>query len=296
MHRSHIDKYVAYGLKARHALVQKNYPVALEFAVKAMDSPRSIAPFADIRNVNDISKRNVLWGLGIQTDQAMGNWDIYTHMDADSKTTYSKGRHLISSWLYDRIPNEDARKEWWTAPLPQEEWGEAGTENGSKRSWCQTKKVFIDASSQTGDHVLMRVEEMALIAAEAACHLERYPEARQYVSMVGSTRMPDYETRLENFSNSKVYNANTHANLVTLMDEILFQRRVELWSEVPRLHDLLRLGLGFDRNYDGSNHTIRLNSVNTSPNSPAFILWIPRAEFDGNENMDATTDQNPRQY
>lgn len=296
MHRSHIDKYVAYGLKARHAMVQKNYPVALEFAVKAMGSSKSVAPFSDIRNVNDISKRNVLWGLGIQTDQAMGGWDIFSHMDADSKHTYSKGRHLVDAWLYDRIPATDSRKVWWTAPLPSAEWGEAGTVNGSKRSWCQSKLVYIDVASQTGDHVLMRVEEMALIAAEAACHMERFADARQYVSMVGSARMPDYATRLENFTDSKVYNTNTKANLVTLMDEILFQRRVELWSEVPRLHDLLRLGLGFSRNYDGSNHTIRLNSINTNPNSPAFILWIPRAEFDGNENMDANTDQNPRQY
>lgn len=79
------------------------------------------------------------------------------------------------------------------------------------------------------------------------------------------------------------------------MDEILFQRRVELWSEVPRLHVLQRLGLGFNRNFDGSNHTGKIQSVNTNPASPAFILWIPQSEFDGNENMDAATDQNPDQ-
>lgn len=297
MHKSHIDKYVAYGLKARHALVQKDYTAALAAAEKAMEPPAVIVPFNTIRNVNNNGAANVMWGLGIQTDQAIGSWDIYSHMDADSKSTYSKARHLISSWLYSQIPDSDQRLNWWTAPLPQSEWGAAGTENGSKRSWTQTKLVYLDVAASTGDHILMRKEEIALMAAEAACHLENYAAARNYVKMVGSVRDADYENRLAGFTNSKTYNSNTTANLITLMDEILFQRRVELWSEIPRLHDLQRLNLGFDRTFEGSNHTTgaQIPAVNTDPASPAFILWIPQAEFDGNENMDANTDQNPSQ-
>lgn len=296
LHKSHIDKYVAYGLKARHAMVQKDYPTAFTFAVKAMESSASVAPFSDVRNVNDLSKRNVLWGLGIQTDQAIGNWDIYAHMDADSKNTYSKARHLVSSWLYNNLPETDLRKNWWTEPIPESMWGATGSSNGSYRSWCQTKLVYLDITAQTGDHILMREEEMVLIAAEAACHLDRFPEARQYITMLGSQRDSKYSTRLANFTDSKSYNVNTNGNLETLMDEILFQRRVELWSEVPRVHDLQRLGLGFNRDYAGNNHTLLLTGINTAPYSPAFILWIPQKEFDGNENMDATVDQNPKQY
>lgn len=134
------------------------------------------------------------------------------------------------------------------------------------------------------------------MAAEAACHMERFQEAREYVKMVGTQRDPNYVTRLAQFTNSREYNQNTTGSLVSLMDEILFQRRVELWSEIPRLHDLQRLGLGFDRTFDGTNHgSAQIPAVNTSPASPAFILWIPQAEFDGNENMDATIDQNPSQ-
>lgn len=297
-HKSHIDKYVAYGLKARHALVQRDYTAALAAAEEALSAPAPIVPFESIRNVNSIGAANVMWGLGIQTDQALGSWDIYAHMDADSKTTYSQARHLISSWLYDRIPGTDERRAWWTSPdLPEEDWGAPGTENGSLSPWVQTKLVYSNVSASEGDHILMRKEEIALMAAEAACHLERFQEARNYISMVGSMRDSNYATRLAGFTNSKEYNQSTTANLTTLMDEILFQRRVELWSEVPRLHDLQRLGLGFNRAFEGTNHTsgARLTSVNTNPASPAFILWIPQAEFDGNENMDAATDQNPSQ-
>ena len=295
LHKSHIDKYVAYGIKARHALVQKDYTKALAFAKKAMESPAAMANFSEIARLNDATTKNVMWGLVIQTDQAIGGYDIFNHMDADCRSTYSRARHLISSWLYSQIPATDARKQWWTAPISSSQWGVAGTANGSYRSWCQKKLGYKDVAASTGDHILMREEEMILIAAEAACHLQNWTEARQFVSMLGGNRDSNYAARLAALPNSKDITPNTTGNILTLMDEILFQRRVELWSEVPRLHDLQRLGLGFKRNFDGTNHTKLISAINTNPKSPAFILWIPQSEFDGNESLNPSTDQNPSQ-
>lgn len=295
-HPSHVDKYVAYGLKARAALVQKDYPAAESFGKKALEGSKKVATSpADFRHINDVKKVNVLWGLEVQADQSMGNPGVYAHMDADSKGTYSNARHLISKWLYDRIPTTDSRKAWWTDEMNPNDWGEAGTDQGSKRSWCQTKLVYQDPSDQTGDFILMRAEEMALIVAEAACQQEKWPVAREYLSMVGDARDDDFATRIAARNDSKVYSDNTHALPTTLMEEILLQRRIELWGEVPRAHDLLRLGLGYDRDYAESNHTVKATNVNTGPYSPAFILWIPRTEFDGNDNMDLSSDQNPSQ-
>lgn len=44
------------------------------------------------------------------------------------------------------------------------------------------------------------------------------------------------------------------------MDEILFQRRIELWGESGRIFDLQRLGLGYNRTYAGSNHTQKVGN------------------------------------
>ncbi len=293
-HKSHVSLAAAYGLKARHALVQHDYTAALAAAKQAMQG-QQLGKWEDIKVVNDINKRNVMWGLAIQTDQAMGNYDIYNHMDADCKSTYSKARHLIGNWLYDQIPDTDVRKDWWTAPLPSEEWGTAGTENGSRRSWCQKKLVYIDATASTGDHILMRTEEMYLIAAEAACELGQYSEARDYVKAVGELRDSEYASRLASKQDNKELNSNTLATPRTLMDEIFFQRRVELWSETPRLFDLQRRGLCFDRAWDGNNHRATCSAYTSIPGSANFILWIPQSEFDGNENMSAESDQNPKQ-
>ena len=216
-------------------------------------------------------------------------------MDADCKSTYSKARHLIGNWLYDEIPDTDVRKAWWTAPLPDSQWGTAGTGNGSQRSWCQKKLVYIDATASTGDHILMRTEEMYLIAAEAACESGDFASARKYVSAVGSLRDTEYADRLASKADSKDLNSDTVGAIATLMDEIFFQRRVELWSENPRLFDIQRRGLAFDRAWEGNNHTSTRSAFTSKPGSANFILWIPQAEFDGNENMDGDKDQNPKQ-
>ena len=293
-HKSHISLAAAYGLKARHALVQHDYATALSAAETAMNGQK-LGSWSDIQVVNDVNKQNVLWGLAIQTDQAMGNYDIYNHMDADCMSTYAKARHLIGNWLYDQIPDTDIRKAWWTAPLPESQWGTPGTANGSRRSWCQKKLAYINASAQTGDHILMRTEELYLIAAEAACETGDYTKARKYLSAVGSLRDSDYASRLDSMEDSKVLNPNTVGRFTTLMDEIFFQRRVELWSESPRLFDLQRRGLAFNRAWSGTNHTSTVTAYTSQPGSANFILWIPQAEFDGNENMSADQDQNPAQ-
>ena len=304
LHPSHISLAAAYGLKARHALVQQDFDTALAAAKEAIKG-QEIGTWEDIKTVNNNSKKNVMWGLAIQTDQAT-SYSVYDHMDADCGSTYSAARHLISNWLYDQIPDTDVRKAWWTAPLPNEtdnedavvgvnKWGEAGKPGGSMRSWCQKKLVYIDPASSTGDHILMRAEEMYLIAAEAACEKGDYVSARDYLKAVGSKRDSDYDSRIARMSDSKRLNDNTVGPISTLMDEVFFQRRVELWGENPRLFDIQRRGLCFNRKWAGTNHTKTCEDFTSKPASANFILWIPQAEFDGNNNMDAKTDQNPGQ-
>ena len=96
-------------------------------------------------------------------------------------------------------------------------------------------------------------------------------------------------------SDDKTLNSNTVGAITTLMDEIFFQRRVELWSENPRLFDIQRRGLCFNRAWSGTNHPQTCTAYTSIPASANFILWIPQAEFDGNENMNADSDQNPKQ-
>lgn len=291
-HISHINKTVAYGLKARFAMTQNDYATALEYAEKAMGTA-SIADFtAGASAINDSGAKNVLWALAVQADQV--RYTIFEHMDADCNSTYSAARHLIGNWLYDQIPAGDGRLNWWTAPLPEEEWGTPGTTEGSRRSWCQKKIVFTNAVAQTGDHILMREEELYLAAAESACRLEQYTKARNYIQQLGEKRVADYKTRLDGFIDSNKYgNIGTTYDPITLLDEILLQRRIELWSEFPRIFDIQRQHVSFTRMWPDSNHVVDLDGIDTSIDSPNFILHIPDSEFDANHNMSREEDQNP---
>lgn len=292
-HISHISKYAAYGLKSRFAMTQNDYDTALIFAEKAMEASSISDYTAGAPAINDATASNVIWALKLQSDQV--RYSIFEHMDADCKVIYSSARHLIGNWLYDQIPAGDGRLTWWTAPLPEEEWGSAGTENGSKRSWCQKKLVFQNAVAATGDHVLMREEEMYLNAAESACHIGEYSKARTYIQALGDKRMATgYADRLATFSDSNEASETT-STPVTLLDEILLQRRIELWSEFPRIFDLQRLNMGYTRNWgEDTNHTEVVDTwADTSAGSPNFILHLPDSEFDGNKSLDRTKDQNP---
>ena len=274
-HSSHIDQYVAQGIKARALLVQGNYADAEAAAVEAMKHPSAqIVPFNQTSKINDVANDNVMWGIAIQTDQSMSNAGVYAHIDPNAGTTYSDGtRFQISAWLYDTMPETDARRAWWN-------------------EYTQEKMVYKDVSLGTGDYILMRMEEMALIAAEAACHQENYADAKRYVAMVASQRDPEYEKDLARYTESNQYQAKTSTNLFTLMDYILFQRRVELWGEVSRAHDLKRLGLGVTRTYEYemNNHTA---PYDLDPGAPELIYAIPLTEFDGNDALDIEVDQNP---
>ena len=232
-HPSHIDKYVASGFRARAALVQHNYADAIEFAKVALEKPGvNIVSFSETNKVNDVAKKNVMWGLAIQTDQALNKAGIYAHIDADSGDTYSLGaQFLISAWLYESLPSTDARKAWWTGNIPVSEQ-KPGT---SRIPYVQVKMVYKDPALGTGDYVLMRVEEMALTVAEAACHLGQFNVAREYVAMVTSQRDSEYQKNLAAYPNSSDYSSETSSTINTLMDYILFQRRVELWGEVSRM-------------------------------------------------------------
>ena len=289
-HPSHIDYYVAQGIKARALMVQKDYQGAQAAAEIAMEKPGvQILPFAETAKINDVSKKNVMWGLAIQSDQALSSNGVYAHIDADANTTYANGaQFLISSWLYSQIPPTDARLAWWTAPLPESEW----VEKSSKKSYVQVKMVHKEATLGTGDYILMRVEEMALIVAEAACHNGDYDTAREYVAMVTSMRDPNYEAALAAVPNGSDYNANTVSTVNNLMDYILLQRRIELWGEVSRMHDLQRLGLGMDRTYSypENNHA---SQKKYAAGDKRFIYAIPLNEFDGNTALDPVADQNP---
>ena len=286
IHPSHIGYAVALGIKARICLVEENWAAAAAAADKAIKaSGKSILPVEDFVGLNDVTKKNVMWGAEIIPDQTGGYASFFAMVD----TVVSYGKNapkMITKSLYNKIPTSDARKAWFDIYSNYTINGKGGVQQ--KKFW------FKDAAQWTGDYIWMRVEEMYLIAAEAECHQGGAHEAaaKNYLMALMAKRDPKYSTNKTGTALAKVTNEETGS----LLEEIILQRRIELWGEAGRIYDIRRLKQGFRRQSgDGwcNADALMANRPTDNPESFMWVLTIPQAEFDGNENMNIDKDQNP---
>jgi hypothetical protein len=281
-HPSHLDLYATYALWARAAQIQENWPKASEYANAALAKKglKRVSTVAELGSFNNCKNANILWGFEVIADQT-GPYGAYlSHMDPEGG--YGKvANQCIDAWLYSQIPATDARKTtWWESPT-----------NFKFRAYNQMKFRYSDATTFIGDILYLRSEELILIAAEAACRQSQYAEARTLLAELGNARDTNYTARLAGFLNSSEYNTDTHGTFTSLLDEILFQRRIELWSEgFGRAFDLRRFNLGYTRDYSGSNHPAKRA---LAPGDNRYVTLIPQKEFDGNSAF-TVADQNPR--
>jgi hypothetical protein len=123
------------------------------------------------------------------------------------------------------------------------------------------------------DYIYMRAAEMVLIEAEALARQGQNAQAASVLGELMKNRQPSW-----------------NKSSVTVND-VLLQRRIELWGEGFAYFDLKRNNRGIDRNYEGNNHLA--GSVHTIP---AFdVRWtyqIPQSEMQENSHIQ-DSEQNP---
>ncbi len=283
-HPSHMSYAVALGLKSRIALVEEKWSEALDAAQKAIDaSGKRIIPVNTFMGNNSVDAGNVMWGAQIVSDQAGMYASLYAHMSVD--VSYGqRAPKQISSWLYNKMSPTDTRRAWWDPTDPA---------YSSANGYIQKKFDFSNLQTWEGDYIWMRVEEMYLNAAEAACHANNDALAKEYLMALMSVRDPNYSTNKTGNALATITTESTGS----LLDEILIQRRLELWGEDGRIYTIRRLHQGFERTEaNGWPSGLLIPTHAAAAKDPASYLWvltIPQAEFDGNINMDLAKDQNP---
>lgn len=288
--KSHIDYYVANVIKAKVALVKNEWSTAESAAKEALNKPGlSLASASDItKGFNNADMAGVMWAAKIIEDQTTTWASFASHMDASIAYYAKRSRKCIGNWLYDQIPENDARKKWWKGKLNSD------ASTGPERSYNQLKFFVADKKSTRSDYIYMRAEEAILILAEAQCRQQKYAEARNTLQKLGDVRNPNYAAKLAILTDSDVQSFASTGTVTTLLDEILLQRRIELWGEAGRYFDIVRLKKGFSRTWAGNNHVFDLAAKNTTdPNWNGFVMSIPQAELIANEALDVTNDQNP---
>lgn len=272
-----MDISVVRGFQARVALLKNDWVNAANYANQALAgyTLMNAATYTSRPAFSTIENSECMWGSKITADQATIYASFFSHMDI-STGGYAAlgGQKKITKWLYDQIPDGDVRKDVFKKP---------GTGTTSDPDYSQHKFQVPDVTNKwQADYQYMTVAEMYLIKAEGL--------ARQ------GGKDADAIAALETLVKAR-YPAYSAAGLTgqALIDEILLQRRIELWGEGFGLWDIKRLNQGLNRPTGPGNHgapNYNPNVFTTSPKDARFLMRIPQKELDNNVNM-TTADQNP---
>ena len=279
-HSSHIDMYVANGIKARICLVQERWEDAIEAARIAKQGGTLTADVTS--GMNNRNQSDVLWAAEIIDSQSGIYASFFMHMVYDGSDGYGNTAHKqISANLYNKMSANDVRRAWW----------DPNSEVSESTRYQQMKFQWADKTTYTGDYIWMRTPEMYLVEAEALCMLGRDAEAQQVLTEFMQYRQEGYGTQ----KTGTAMGALTSDETGSLREEIINQRRIELWGEYGRIFDIRRLHQGFVRTEEmGWPTETLLTGLHTdNPDSWDWVLTIPQAEFDANKSLNQDVDQNP---
>lgn len=293
-----IDVTVIYGLKARAYMWDEQYAKAAEYARKAIASG-AYTPLtreewlSTTSGFNDLSTRSWMWGAqAVKEDEAVQsgilNWTSWASNEAQYGYTAAGPYLMIGKSLYDRISDRDFRKLSFKAP---EGSSLAGLEPVIDAAFAAELPSYSSfkirpASGNTSDFnvgsasalPLMRIEEMYFIEAEATAHTN--PAAGKQL--------------LEDFM--KTYRYATYSCMATdnegIIDEIVFQKRVELWGEGQSFFDIKRLNMDVTRGYEGSNFAAD-RQYNTIGRPAWMNFCFVQTEGNNNKGVDGWNNPDP---
>jgi len=271
--KSHLSIHAARAIKARVALTKGDYVTAAAMAKAVIDAGAfSLMSNAQYQGgFNDISNPEWIWGAYMALDQGDTFGSYHAQISWDGNTTYIRSRpKRINSALYALISATDVRKKMWepapTAanfPLPASTY---------IREPYMSRKFMTRASPTIGDIPYIRLAEMYLILAEAYARTPgKEVEARAALFTLAKNRDASY-----------VLSTNSGQALI---DEIMVQRRVELWGEGFRFFDLKRLDLPLNRTVVPNFVSASVGGVMQVPaGDNRWVFAIPIAEIQANPN------------
>lgn len=202
-----------------------------------------------------------MWGAAITSAQSTFVASFFGHFDNTNDSGYAGGLQIyknIDVRLYNSIPATDYRKKAFVAPTGNPLYP-------SLPAYANTK--FRDPTIDSGDYIYLRSASLYYIEAEALARSGNEGAAKQVLYDITITRDP-------------AYTLSTNSG-TALINEIILQKRIELWGEGYAWFDMKRLGVGLVRDYPGSNH-VAFGKYNYAAGANEFIFQVPQAEIDVN--------------
>lgn len=239
--KSHINAAVAKGIKARIMLTQARWSEAAAMAKEAISESGATLDdntytTTDYR-MSDAKSTEWLWAKISQADQEGTLRHLHAFI-SNSNASYNRNTpRCIYNKLYDKISDTDTRKGVWFPEAQNKKKSPAPVfpKNGNRYNYMSNKWLVPEGSDQktAGDVAYMRLPELLLIEAEALARNGNDSEAAAVLYQLAVSR-------------DKHYTLSTLTG-DALIDEIMTQRRIELWAEGFRWFDLKRLNMNLDR-------------------------------------------------
>lgn len=256
-----IDQSVAQAFLADVYLEMGKYSEAAVLANTARQKYPLLTENEWMQGFYDVSNKDTMWGASITSAQSSFVASFFSHFDNTNESGYAGGLGIyknIDITLYNSISGTDYRKKAFVAPGGNSTYP-------SLPAYANLK--FIDPTIDAGDYIYLRAAAMYYIEAEAYARSGNESLARKTLYDITITKDPAYEL-----------STNTGTALI---NEIILQKRIELWGEGYAWFDMKRLGVALNRDYVGSNHTA-FGKFNIPVGDNRFIFQIPQAEIDAN--------------
>lgn len=268
---------VVNGLLARAYLLTGQWNEAAQAALQAAGSYALMTDAKTYMGFNDLSNTEWMWGHPQSVSQSDASYNFY-YIDVVEPDAYNS--FMADPHFKDTFTPGDIRLDLF-------QWMREG--------YLGYRKFRIRAD-QTGDIVVMRSAEMYLIAAEALARDNQLSEAVKPLNTLRNARgLSDY--------------ALAGITQQQLIDEILMERRRELWGEGFGITDILRTQQpvvrvpltaeeeavvyqcwqqnGTLKPYNPEGHWITSfpDGSQFVPNSTYYLYAIPEKETNANPNL-----------
>ncbi|MGP2570821.1 RagB/SusD family nutrient uptake outer membrane protein [Ornithobacterium rhinotracheale] len=266
-----IDQRAAKAIAADIYLETGDFAKAAEYAHQAKEG-LSLAgkELYTSTGFSDINNPETIWGFDSNSSTISGrNYyaTLFSQFDSTNEGYAGAARiyKSIDKRLYDAIKETDYRKEVFNGDSTIDYYyAAAGKLKKNIPPYANLK--FKDPTLFQGDLLYIRASLLYFIEAEALARLGREADARAVLFDLVSKRDTAYQLSTQSGQN--------------LIDEILLQKRIELWGEGYAWFDLKRNHLALVRDYPDSNHTF--GKFNLPADSPKFLFQIPDFEVSNN--------------
>lgn len=253
-----ISKSSIEGNLARVYLTMGDYPNASKYSKLARNGYPLATASALLLGFSDPTSEWI-WAQNVRSDDNSGFLAVQSFYDPYNEG-YSSFR--VTQEFLNSFSDSDVRKNQFK--IPAESGGDVTTGVIKKSGNGYLISKFLYRGAWNNQQLLMRSSEMVLIEAEAEARSGNEGAAKAALLLIQQRAIP-----------TAVTSANTGTALI---NEILYERRKELFGEGHRFYDIKRTNQGLDRSQSVSHWS----KLVIPAGDKRFTLPIPQAEIDAN--------------